>query len=787
MVAISPSFLVSALSQIAPLTKRAAPVLPAGWTYQNCYKDSSSSRLLPSQLYSGSANSLDSCVAKCNTAGYVFAGAEYGAECWCANSLNGSLQVASCAKPCSGDSSQTCGDGDRISVFSKTGGSSTSSYQSYGCYVDSDTRVLPQKLLSSSSMTTATCQSFCASQSPSLPYFGTENGNECWCGSSLPPSSALAARSECQTACAGDSTSRCGGGWRISVYGASPSSSSASASSTTSSTPSSSASASSSWTSLGCYVDQNPRTLSSLSFQDAAMTPTLCQQKCTGYTYSGVESATECYCGNSLSTTQASTSCSTSCSGDSTKKCGGTWAINIYKYGLTSASGSASMTATSSSASATASGGSTPSGSSGTWWIANGSNTGKIVVAHFIVGNAYSRTSADWTTDIKLAAAQGIDAFALNLGIDSWQPARMQNAYDAASALSSQGITFKMFLSFDMTSLNCGSTQTITALLKQFATHPAQLKTSAGEMWVSTFAGGECGGNMWKSTLDASGYSYRFIPAFFNDISGSSLKSQVPAIGGDFLWGGGWPSGNTPITWDNDAYRIARNGLNRGAGDLYMASVSPWFFVHLSSGRNQVFRFDDWLYTERWEMLHDQRANVDVVQVVTWNDWGESHYIASVDPIAGDIPAGAFYATPQYDHTAFLYMTGYYASYYKTGNRPTVTFDKIFMWGRAYSRDLSISDSIGPVQNAGWVSDTLFVILFATGPAQLTVTQGGTIWIANVVAGPNKLSHALVTTTTVTAVLNRNGQNVFTFSTPLTYGQGTPSGYNFNAITASGP
>ncbi|KAG8852129.1 hypothetical protein FRB96_008930 [Tulasnella sp. 330] len=375
------------------------------------------------------------------------------------------------------------------------------------------------------------------------------------------------------------------------------------------------------------------------------------------------------------------------------------------------------------------------------------------------------------------------------MGADTWEPARMQDAYDAASALSSQGITFKMFISFDMTSLSCSNTQAIVTMLQQFANHAAQLMTSTGEMWVSTFAGDACGESMWQTTLNSVGHSYRFIPAFFNDISSSTMKSQFPVIGGDFLWGGGWPSGDTAITWDNDNYRIEQDDLDRASGDIYMTSVSPWFFVHLSSDRNYVYRADDWLYAERWEMLVARRDLVDAVQIVTWNDWGESHYIAPVDPVAADIPVGDYYSTPQYDHTAFLYMTGYYASWYKLGQQPCVTSSKIFMWGRPYSTSLNIpGDSLGPVDNAAWVSDTLFVIVFATGAGQLTITQGASTWTAPVVSGPNKLNHTLVATTSVTAVLkNASQQEVFSFTAPLVYGQASPSGYNFNVITASGP
>lgn len=43
---------------------------------------------------------------------------------------------------------------------------------------------------------------------------------------------------------------------------------------------------------------------------------------------------------------------------------------------------------------------------------------------------------------MKLAASYGIDAFALNVGSDSWQPARVADAYTAAAATG-----FKLFMS----------------------------------------------------------------------------------------------------------------------------------------------------------------------------------------------------------------------------------------------------------------------------------------------------------------------------------------------------
>lgn len=52
----------------------------------------------------------------------------------------------------------------------------------------------------------------------------------------------------------------------------------------------------------------------------------------------------------------------------------------------------------------------------------------KVVFAHHMVGNTFPYTVNDWADDIALASANGIDAFALNIGTDSWQPTQIKNA-----------------------------------------------------------------------------------------------------------------------------------------------------------------------------------------------------------------------------------------------------------------------------------------------------------------------------------------------------------------------
>jgi len=89
---------------------------------------------------------------------------------------------------------------------------------------------------------------------------------------------------------------------------------------------------------------------------------------------------------------------------------------------------------------------------------------------------------------------------------------------------------------------------------------------------------------------------------------------------------------------------------------VYMGAVSPWFFTHYSpqtynknvSGRcyggnifnngfivQFIYLSDEHLYAKRWESIIASRDKFDLVEIVTWNDYGESHYIG---PIKGDQP-----------------------------------------------------------------------------------------------------------------------------------------------------
>jgi hypothetical protein len=129
------------------------------------------------------------------------------------------------------------------------------------------------------------------------------------------------------------------------------------------------------------------------------------------------------------------------CAGNSGQTCGGTWAISVYQL----VSGTSTTTPPTTTTTTTTTTTSTTTTSTTTTSTSTPAAS-KVVVAHYMVGNTYSYSQSTWSSNIQAAMAGGINGFALNVGIDSWQPQRVSDAHAAAS-----GTSFKLFLSFDMT------------------------------------------------------------------------------------------------------------------------------------------------------------------------------------------------------------------------------------------------------------------------------------------------------------------------------------------------
>ncbi|KAL2134895.1 hypothetical protein VTI74DRAFT_10530 [Chaetomium olivicolor] len=227
----------SSTGPTAAATSSAVPAptgLPDGWTYQGCWTEGKSGRLLPQQVPDPAGNTPALCASLCAQQGYTISGTEYSVQCFCGNALyNGGAKTAEsdCSMSCPGDATQKCGAGDRLSIVSKgvpkeyappapqkTG---LGDWEYQGCAEDNinDKRTFFWQLFFHGVMTPKMCLDRCAQYG--YHAAGLEYGEECYCGDPANMATRGATfrpESECNIVCAGDAEHICGGLARLTTY-----------------------------------------------------------------------------------------------------------------------------------------------------------------------------------------------------------------------------------------------------------------------------------------------------------------------------------------------------------------------------------------------------------------------------------------------------------------------------------------------------------------------------------------------------------------------------------------
>ncbi|KAL1734726.1 glycosyl hydrolase family 71-domain-containing protein, partial [Schizophyllum commune] len=380
---------------------------------------------------------------------------------------------------------------------------------------------------------------------------------------------------------------------------------------------------------------------------------------------------------------------------------------------------------------------------------------------------SYSYTQATWQTDFAAIQATGVDAVALNLGSDSWQPGQIASAYAAAQAVGS----IKLFFSFDYSSFACSVDQTVS-LVNQYANHPNQFKYN-NKVFISSFLGGCLGNSGWQSIkTQTNGYLMPFIEGL------EGKFDQWPSLDSWFCWGCSWPQGNYDKNTGDDDYYYSQLGSTPGR---YAAGVSPWFYAHYNY-KNQYYRGDDWLLNNRWDQLMAMRSRMNFIEIQTWNDWGESHYMGAIR--TADQPAGTNWVNG-YPHTAWMDMNLYYIQAFKSGAYPAVTSDVIYFWARPHPAGATASsDGLGRPTGYDWATDAMWAVVFSTGQATVTIRCGSSSNTTTVGAGITKLLTPL-SPGQMTVTMVRNSQTIINY-TPTDYTYVTnPATYNYNAWVGS--
>lgn len=335
-------------------------------------------------------------------------------------------------------------------------------------------------------------------------------------------------------------------------------------------------------------------------------------------------------------------------------------------------------------------------------------------------------TVDDWCQDIHKAQAMSIDAFGLNIAFqDPNNEKNLKNVFQAAESLGSQ---FKLYLNFDYLAWGVWDIQSVVKRISQFKQSSAYFHY-LGRPFVSTFEGT---GNVQDWTAIKRATDCFFVPDW-SSLGAVGASKHLGIADGLASWNA-WPEGPQKLgTGDDELY------ISSLRGRPYMMPVSPWFFTNLPNyGKNWLWRSDG-LWHYRWEQAVQLSRRVQFIQIITWNDYGESHYIGPLRPQG--VPAGSGWYVADHDHAAWGILLPRYISAFKSGDvsilrKPPSRSDnfkeQLIYWYRTNPGESgSASGTTGNNQNYQKVypphtlaEDRIFITVLLEGPAEIVVRIG---------------------------------------------------------------
>ncbi|KAJ7726597.1 glycoside hydrolase family 71 protein [Mycena olivaceomarginata] len=200
-----------------------------------------------------------------------------------------------------------------------------------------------------------------------------------------------------------------------------------------------------------------------------------------------------------------------------------------------------------------------------------------------------------------------------------------------------------------------------------------------------------------------------------------------------FAWNAAWPNTNNQPLDANITTTLDQQYISDLGSKAYMMRTFPFRpgSLHITEqttySKNWIF-YSDWLYQSRWDEV--LQVQPQFVEIVTWNDFGESHYIGPLhgnnSPIYAGGPTGAERWVNGMPHDAWRDVAQVYISAFKSGaSTPTVTTDELVYYYRPNPKGTTCSDTVAP-QPTGYQydDDFVFVIALLKSAGTVTITSG---------------------------------------------------------------
>ncbi|MBW0464296.1 hypothetical protein O181_004011 [Austropuccinia psidii MF-1] len=161
----------------------------------------------------------------------------------------------------------------------------------------------------------------------------------------------------------------------------------------------------------------------------------------------------------------------------------------------------------------------------------------------------------------------------------------------------------------------------------------------------------------------------------------------------------------------------------QAVGKQYAAPISGLFYKHLSADEsgNYIYPTDSWYIIQKY--LDIISLSPDFIELLTWNDFGESHYLRDPRP-AANLPIGVVSSKQYVDgmpHEPLLDMISYFNRWYKSGSRPPLSRSKAYIWYRPHSKDaVATSDSLPRPKSSDQTKDNIYIFLMISSNIEIS-------------------------------------------------------------------
>lgn len=197
--------------------------------------------------------------------------------------------------------------------------------------------------------------------------------------------------------------------------------------------------------------------------------------------------------------------------------------------------------------------------------------------------------------------------------------------------------------------------------------------------------------------------------------------------------GQAWPLMDSNMTCTADeAFKAALT--KNGKTGPYIMAISPWQYKDLNNGiaSDSWVAYSDTLFAQRLETIATNEFSPDIIEVLTWNDFCESHYLRDLPSMTNT--SATDYVTysngmqnyvENMNHAPWRIMAKYYLNWWKNGEAPTITMDQVVYWYRVHPKAAACyGGSSSKIKNQNYPVDAVFAWALVKDKATISISVG---------------------------------------------------------------